>query len=218
MRSAQPVAQTGSGLRRVTVSVPTAGMHVARSTFERHGNGFAENQVLHDLHPMVAERLHLWRLATFNLRRLPAPEDVYLFEATAPANADDRRLVALAEVHDLTPLRNAAGSVTAIPALEQVLDSCLDGIRRATANLAWPVPPQWNRIVLYAWPDIELGQDELQSVLRTLAPRTGGAGLEQVGIQGRIRGTGGTREVRLRMTRSAGTGLTFKVTSSPRRH
>ena len=203
------------GLRRVTISVPTAGMHVARSTFERHGNGFAENQVLHDLHPMVAERLHLWRLATFNLRRLPAPEDVYLFEATAPANADDRRLVALAEVHDLTPLRNAAGSVTAIPALEQVLDSCLDGIRRATANLAWPVPPQWNRIVLYAWPDIELGQDELLSVLRTLAPRTGGAGLEQVGIQGRIRGTGGTHEVRLRMTRSAGTGLTFEVTPSP---
>jgi len=115
------------GLRRLTVSVPAAAMQMVRSTFERASTGFAENQDLRDLHPMVAERLHLWRLAQFDLRRLPAPDDVYLFEATAPASADDRRLVALAEVHDLTPLRNAAGSVTAIPALEQVLDSCLDG-------------------------------------------------------------------------------------------
>jgi acetyl/propionyl-CoA carboxylase alpha subunit/acetyl-CoA carboxylase carboxyltransferase component len=204
------------GLRRLTVSVPAAARQVVRSTFERDGTGFAENQDLRDLHPMVAERLHLWRLAQFDLRRLPASDDVYLFEATAPANADDRRLVALAEVHDFTPLRNAAGSVTAIPALEQVLDSCLDGIRRAIARLAWPVPPQWNRIVLYAWPDIELDQDELLSVLRTLAPRAGDVGLEQLGLQGRIRGAGGTREVRLRMTRSPATGLTFEVTPSPR--
>jgi acetyl/propionyl-CoA carboxylase alpha subunit/acetyl-CoA carboxylase carboxyltransferase component len=204
------------GLRRVTVSVPTAPMQMVRSTFERDGAGFTENQDLRDLHPMVAERLHLWRLADFDLRRLPAPEDVYLFEATARANADDRRLVSLAEVHDLTPLRNAAGSVTAIPALEQVLDSCLDGMRRAIAHLAWPLPPQWNRIVLYAWPDIELDQDELLSVLRTLAPRTDGAGLEQLAIQGRIRGWEGTREVRLRMTRTVATGLTFEVTPSPR--
>jgi len=203
------------GLRRVTVSIPTTATQVARCTFERDGTGWAENLVLRDLHPMVAERLHLWRLARFGLRRLPAPDDVYLFEAIAPANADDRRLVALAEVHDLTPLRNAAGSATAIPTLEQVIDSCLDGIRTALAGLAWPAPPQWNRVVLYAWPDIDLDQDELLSVLRTLAPRTNGAGLEQLAIQGRIRGLDGTREVRLRMIRSMATGLTFEVAPSP---
>ena len=203
------------GLRRVTVLVPTAARQVARGTFERDGTGWAENLVLRDLHPMVAERLHLWRLAKFGLRRLAAPDDVYLFEAIAPANADDRRLVALAEVHDLTPLRNVTGSVTAIPALEQVLDSCLDGIRTAMASLASPDPPQWNRIILYAWPDIELDPDELLSVLRGLAPRTGGIGLEQLGIQGRIRGADGPRELRLRLTRSAGTGLTLEVTPSP---
>jgi acetyl/propionyl-CoA carboxylase alpha subunit/acetyl-CoA carboxylase carboxyltransferase component len=203
------------GLRRVTVSIPAGVLQVARATFERDGAGFAENMVLRNLHPMVAERLHLWRLAEFDLRRLPAPEDVYLFEATAHANPADRRLVALAELHDLTPLRNAAGSVTAIPALEQVLDSCLDGLRSAIARLALPEPPQWNRITLYAWPDIELDPDELLSVLRVLAPRTGGVGLEQLGIQGRIRRQDGFREVRLRMARPAGTGLTFEVTASP---
>jgi acetyl/propionyl-CoA carboxylase alpha subunit/acetyl-CoA carboxylase carboxyltransferase component len=203
------------GLKRVTVSVPAGVMQVARATFERDGVGFAENLTLRDLHPMVAERLRLWRLAKFDLRRLPAPEDVYLFEATAHANPADRRLVALAELHDLTPLRDAAGTVMAIPALEQVLDSCLDGLRTAIAQLALPEPPQWNRITLYAWPDIELDQDELLSVLRVLAPRTDGVGLEQLGIQGRIRRPGGLREVRLRMARPAGTGLTFEVTESP---
>jgi acetyl/propionyl-CoA carboxylase alpha subunit/acetyl-CoA carboxylase carboxyltransferase component len=203
------------GLRRVTVSVPTGAGELTHSTFERDGAGFAENLVLGDLHPMVAERLHLWRLAQFGLRRVAAPDDVYLFEATALANVADRRLIALAEVRDLTPLRDAAGSVTAIPALELVLDSCLAGIRRAMAESAWPESPQWNRIVLYAWPDIELGQDELLSVLRTLAPRTGSTGLEQLAIQGRIRAADGTREVRLRMARSAGAGLTFAVTPAP---
>jgi hypothetical protein len=93
-------------LRRVTVSVPTPTGQVARVTFERHGAEFAESPILRDLHPMVADRLHLWRLADFDLRRLPAPVDVYLFEATGRGNPRDRRLMALAELHDLTPLRD----------------------------------------------------------------------------------------------------------------
>ena len=206
------------GLARVTVSTPAAAMKVSRYTFERgrDGVGFAENQVLRDLHPMVAERLHLWRLANFDLRRLPAADDVYVFHATGRADTDDRRVIALAELRDLTPLRDAAGSVTAIPALEQVLDSCLDALRAATAGLSSAEQPQWNRIVLHVWPVIDLEQDELLSVLRTLAPRTVGTGLEQVGIQGRIRTPDATRDVRLRMAYSAGAGVSFDVTPAPR--
>jgi acetyl/propionyl-CoA carboxylase alpha subunit/acetyl-CoA carboxylase carboxyltransferase component len=203
-----------NGLRCVTVSAPAADLHVSRYTFERSPAGFAENPILRDLHPMIAERLHLWRLDEFDLRRIPAPEDVYLFEATARTNTDDRRLIALAEVRDLTPLRDAGGSVTAIPALEQMLDSCLDGIRRAMVHLA-SEPPQWNRIVLHVWPPIEIDQDQLLSVLHGLAPRTGGIELEQVGVQGRIATLAGLREVRLRMARAAGKGLTFDVTPPP---
>ncbi|MGH7092020.1 MAG: hypothetical protein ACREFB_00610, partial [Stellaceae bacterium] len=81
-----------AGLGRVTVSVPAASGQVTRLTFVRDGDGFAEDITLRDLHPMVADRLHLWRLAEFSLRRLPAPDDVYLFEATARGNPDDRRL------------------------------------------------------------------------------------------------------------------------------
>jgi acetyl-CoA carboxylase carboxyltransferase component len=140
-----------------------------------------------------------------------------LFEATARANPDDRRLMALAELHDLTPLRDAAGQVAAIPALEQMLDSCLDGIRQTLAGAAAADIPHWNRIVLHAWPLIELHPDELLSVLRTLAPRTGGLGLEQVGLQGMVREAGVLHAVRLRMARSATTGLTFQITCAPDR-
>jgi len=172
---------------------------------------------------MIAERLHLWRLSDFELRRLPAAEDVYLYEAVARSNDEDRRLMALAEVRDMTPLRDSAGAVAAVPALEQVLDSCLDSMRRAIAEAAsddaaaTADAPQWNRIVLHVWPIIELGEDELASMVRALAPRTDGAGLEQVGVQGRVRGPDGIADVRLRMSRAAGTGLTVTVTPSPQR-
>ena len=203
-------------LQRVTVSVPTPAGQVTHVTFERQGAGFTENPILRDLHPMVADRLNLWRLAHFDLRRLPAPEHVYLFEAAGRGNPRDRRLIALAELHDLTPLRDGAGRVTAIPELEQVLDSCLESVRLAMTDLGPAEPPQWNRIVMQAWPVIDMDPDDMLAVLKALAPRTGGVGLEQVGVQGKTRDRGGrTREVMLRMIRKAGTGLAFEVTPAP---
>ena len=70
---------------------------------------------------MIARRLHLWRLTNFQLTRLPAAEDVHLFHCAARENPSDERLVALAEVRDLTPVRDAAGRLTALPEPERVL-------------------------------------------------------------------------------------------------
>ena len=55
---------------------------------------------------MMAERLHLWRLKNFNVERLPSVEDVYLLHAVANDNPKDERLFAVAEVRDLTPVRD----------------------------------------------------------------------------------------------------------------
>jgi acetyl-CoA carboxylase carboxyltransferase component len=45
----------------------------------------------------------------------------------------------------------------------------------------------WNRVLLHAWPVIELRPEELRALLERLAPRAAGLGLELVAIQGRLR-------------------------------
>ena len=54
----------------------------------------------------MAQRMDLWRLENFALERLPSAPDVYLFHAQARDNERDERLVAVAEVRDLTPARD----------------------------------------------------------------------------------------------------------------
>ena len=72
------------------------------------GSGEAvEDRTQRGLHPMVAERLGLWRLSAFELTRLPAAPDVHLFRVQGREVPDDQRLIALADVRDLTVLRDA---------------------------------------------------------------------------------------------------------------
>ena len=52
---------------------------------------------------MMAKRLHLSRLSNFNIERLSSAEDVYLLHAVARDNPKDERLIACAEVRDVTP-------------------------------------------------------------------------------------------------------------------
>jgi hypothetical protein len=57
-------------------------------------------------------------------------------------------LIAVAEVRDLTPLRDGSGRVTSLPELEQVLGACLDGIRRARSDQPRWQRLEWNRVML----------------------------------------------------------------------
>ena len=75
-------------------------------TLRRDSNGVLNDDVsLRGVHPEIAERLRLWRLAEFELDRLPSAEDVYLLRGTGRSNPADERLFAVAEVRDLTPVR-----------------------------------------------------------------------------------------------------------------
>ena len=74
------------------------------------GGGLVEDLLYRNLHPMLAKRLDLWRLANFRLERLASAEDVYLFHGVAHENPKDHRLFALAEVRDLTPVARRAGA------------------------------------------------------------------------------------------------------------
>jgi acetyl-CoA carboxylase carboxyltransferase component len=148
---------------------------------------------------------------------LPAAEDVHLFHCAARENPSDERLVALAEVRDLTPVRDAAGRLTALPEPERVLAACLDGIRRVQAQRPPSRRLYGNRVLLYVWPSIEVPLDELVAVTRTLAPLTAGLGLEEVLIEARIPAPpdGELRNMAFGFSYQPGVGVTLSVAEPP---
>ena len=70
----------------------------------------------------------------------------------AKSNKADERLIAMSQVRDLTPLREADGRLVALPALENVLAGCLDAIRTIQAQLPQHKRFDTNRVLLYVWP------------------------------------------------------------------
>jgi len=168
------------GGRRVTVTVcdPT-GAHL-QYTFRSSQGRLEEERVIRGMHPLIGQRFDLWRLRNFKGTQLPATEGTYLFHCAALDNPADERLVAFAEVHDATPVRDASGQVVAFPAFERRLAACLESIRASQAERGAARRLDTNRIVLYVWPPIEVPLAELSSMARATAPMTVGAGLEEI--------------------------------------
>ncbi|MDQ2873284.1 MAG: fused acetyl/propionyl-CoA carboxylase subunit alpha/methylmalonyl-CoA decarboxylase subunit alpha, partial [Actinomycetota bacterium] len=212
------LAQTGlpEQVSRVTMAVAGrrgAAMH-HHFTFRRSAAGFAEDLLIRGLHPLIAGRLELQRLRNFDRTRLPsADEDVYLFRCVAPENPADERLVAMAQVRDLTPLRDAEGRMIALPAVEGALDACLDAIRKVQAQRPANKRLDANRIFIYVWPPSELTVAELNALAQRIVPTTAGAGLEEVMFLGRQRdrATGRLRDVAVRISYHAGSGVRVEL-------
>ncbi|WP_281375939.1 carboxyl transferase domain-containing protein, partial [Pseudonocardia pini] len=185
-------------------------------TFRPGADGtLVEDRTLRGLHPLVGERLGLWRLAEFDLRRLPSETDVHLFHVTGKTVREDQRLLALADVRRLTVLRDDAGVIRSIPELERAIDACLDSLRRVRSADPALAKLGWNRILLHVWPVVDISFTELDAVVRPLAARTGALGLEQVQVQFRAPDGEGTREFLLRLSRPPGAGLTVKLDEPP---
>ena len=146
-----------------------------------NGASLAEDRLIRGLHPQIAERLQIGRLRVFDLTRLPsADEEIYLFKAVAKTNKADERLIAMGQVRDLTPLREADGRLIALPALENVLVGCLDAIRTIQAQRPQHKRFDTNRIMIYVWPTANLTVEEINSLVHRIRPTTSGAGLEEV--------------------------------------
>src|SRR5690348_9948389 len=105
----------------------------------------------------------------------------------SPDNPADERLAAMAQVRDLTPLRDADGRILALPAVEGALDACLDAIRKVQARRPAKKRFDTNRITIYVWPASDLSVDDLNTVAQRLLPITADAGLEEVLFLGRQR-------------------------------
>jgi acetyl/propionyl-CoA carboxylase alpha subunit/acetyl-CoA carboxylase carboxyltransferase component len=212
-------------LRRIVVVVigPGRGLGVAstehftyrpRPTLDPSGeDGYAEERLYRGLHPMMAKRLQLWRLGEFDVRRLPSVEDVYLFHGVARSNPKDERLFAIAEVRDVTPVRDDAGRLVALPQLERVLLEAFAGIRLVQSRRPAKARLHWNRVVLVVWPPLRLQAPELYRILRRMEPESEGLGIEKVVVRVRVpdRHGGEPRDRVLHVSNPAGRGLVLRL-------
>ncbi|MGB8769944.1 MAG: biotin/lipoyl-containing protein, partial [Candidatus Korobacteraceae bacterium] len=181
-------------------------------------NSYEEERIYRGVHPMMAERLHLWRLKNFKIDRLPSVEDVYLLHAVGNENPKDERLFAVAEVRDLTPVRDETGRIVQLPHLERMFAEAVAGIRLFQSRRAPHERLYWNRIFLYIWPVFDLKPDELNDIAHKLALSTDGLGLEQVVVRARIPHpqTGELRDMVIRISAPGDAGLlmTFRPLST----
>jgi len=190
-------------LQRIVVAVnaPGKGLGMASTqhfTYCPGVDGYEEDHLYRGLHPMMGERLHIWRLANFQIERLPSVEDVYLFHGRARDNPKDERLFALAEVRDMTSLRDESGQVIQIPHLERMFMEALESIRLYQSSLPVPKRLPWNRVLLYVWPPLEMQTEKFLEFMRKLWPATQGLGLERIAVHAKI-AEPGTGELRSRM-------------------
>jgi acetyl/propionyl-CoA carboxylase alpha subunit/acetyl-CoA carboxylase carboxyltransferase component len=203
------------GVRRITTTVAgTSGavMH-HHFTFRPGDDGLTEDRLIRGLHPQIARRLQLQRLREFDLTRLPsADEEIYLFKAVARGNPADERLIAMGQVRDLTPLRDADGRLVALPVVEDTIAGCLDAIRNIRAQGPQNRRFDTNRIMMYVWPATELTPEELDTLVQRILPTTEGAGLEEVQFVARQRtAEGELTEVAVRITLDPGHGARMHV-------
>jgi acetyl-CoA carboxylase carboxyltransferase component/biotin carboxyl carrier protein len=188
-------------------------------TFLIGSAGPVEDEVLRGLHPMMSERVALWRLRKFALQRVPSAEDVYLFHGVAHDNPRDERLFAVAEVRDITAVRDDDGRIVALPEFERMVVEAFEGIRTFQAHRKPSRRLHWNRLFLYVWPEmIDLTTAEIAALMARFAPTANGLGLEMVLVDGRMLDPDG--EVRphvLRFSAPAGSELVVEVDDPPAR-
>ncbi|MFJ2094168.1 biotin carboxylase N-terminal domain-containing protein [Streptomyces sp. NPDC087901] len=197
-----------AGVVRITVTVACAAATVMQHhfTFRPDDDGcLAEDLPVRGLHPQIAERLRLGRLREFSLTRLPsADEDLHLLRAVAKTNGRDERLIAMGQVRDLTPLRDADGRLVALPEVENTLAACLDAIRTARSQRPGSKVTGTNRILMYMWPSSDFSAQELAPLIRRIRPSVSGAGLEEVQLVLRQRRVAGEpTETSVRITGDA---------------
>jgi acetyl/propionyl-CoA carboxylase alpha subunit/acetyl-CoA carboxylase carboxyltransferase component len=165
---------------------------IVHQTFARHapGNGtngesnganggMREQEGLHGIHPETAHRIDLQRLAAFEIERLEAPDDIYLFHGRSPDVPGDERMFVLADVRGRSPEVGHEANLH-VPAFERAF---FDATRSLRAALGVRDPRrrlQWNRIVLFVAPEIFVDGALAQRLARRLAPTTRHLGLEKV--------------------------------------
>ena len=204
-------------VRRVVVAVAGPRAEWATSgtqyfTLRHQEGGWSEDRVYRGLHPMVGKRLQVSRFERFDIERLPSVEDVFLFRIVGRENKKDERLFALAEIRDVTPVRDDTGALLQVPHLERMLLEAASAIREVQARRGGEDRLHWNRIYLLVWQPITIGREELLALARRLSTHTEGLGLEKVVLRAQMTDpdTGEARDTQLSMSSAGGHGLVLQ--------
>jgi len=181
----------GRSLRRVGITLGAPGNGPWQSglqyfTFRSGPDGLREDALYRGFHTMIGKRLRLWRLAHFDLERLPSAEDVYVFRGVARENPKDERIFGMAEVRDVTPVRDPGGRLVAVPHLERMFMEVLAAIRLFQGRRRPGERLHWNRILLDVWPPLLFGRDEIMAMARKLVPATEGLGIDSVFLRAEL--------------------------------
>ena len=183
----------GRLLLRLDVTVSSSAGPVGEALRTQHitllqqpDESFVEDPLLRNLHPMLAERLEMWRLSNFELERRPSPEDVYLYDGVARTNPKDHRLFALGEVRELAAVRDPVTGEHSYPRLERIGLLALAAMRSELARFAPVDRPVANRLVLDVGAPWTLTTDEVDRIVRRFAPMATRVGLEKLVLKVRL--------------------------------
>ncbi|WP_407561146.1 carboxyl transferase domain-containing protein [Streptomyces sp. 184] len=219
LRTTLSAASLPGSLHRITTTIAgRGGAAPHHHTFLPTANGLVEDKLMRGMHPLIGQRLLLRRLRNFDLTRLPsANEDVYLLRCVAPTNPSDERLVAMAQVRDLTALRDEGGRILALPEVEAALGACLDAIRKEQIRHPASKRQDTNRIFINVRPPSDLTLAELNAVARRVLPTTSGMGVEEVVLLGcrRDRRSGGLVPAAVHVSYDAAAGVRLSVSDPP---
>ncbi|MFZ1411044.1 MAG: carboxyl transferase domain-containing protein, partial [Micropruina sp.] len=205
-------------VRRVVIGVcPVDGGAVNYFSFRWFDGSLAEDYRTRGMHPMVGRRLDLWRLRDFDVTRIPAPQDVLLFECVAKSNPADRRLIAMAQVRQIGVVRGEDGRLIGVPHAERAVENCLEAIRRArTARGSDGKRLDTNHVWVHVWPVIDIDLRDITALQAKITPLSEGAGIEEVVAQGRFtHPEGGVRPMAIRFHSKPGAGVTATVEGPP---
>ena len=112
-------------------------------------------------------------------------------------------------------MRDEDGRITALPELERIVSQAFEAMRSAQSRRPARQRLLWNRLLLYAWPAIDIRLDEAGAIIARFARETAGLGLELVMLRARMRADGAEHDRALRIFNPAGRGVVVEVGDPP---
>jgi acetyl/propionyl-CoA carboxylase alpha subunit/acetyl-CoA carboxylase carboxyltransferase component len=183
-RALEALSGGGPAFARVCATLVNEGRAAHHYTFAPSGGRWLEDEASRGFHAKMAERLELWRMRNFEVRRVPTRfESVYLFLARARANPKDERFFAVLEIRDLAPLRDGRGRLTALPELEHALLESFHALREQQARRGARQRLHWNRITVFLRSPLAATREELLEIGRRLHRSEAGLGIEKICVR-----------------------------------